>query len=147
MLSWLSLLYMCGLGLCPFRRLVCDLLLRGGRGLSPDCALPEEYLGHNLDEHCLEQTGESGSLPTRACGGEAHHKIATKLRENFPIFSICRLAATASRHLADLQQSPKKNASSVASRVLCPLAAAASRRKIKHEQKSFKNWNYVGNSG
>ena len=39
-----------------FGWLVCDLLLRGGRGLSPECALPEEYLGHNLDEHSLEQT-------------------------------------------------------------------------------------------
>jgi len=31
----LSLLYMCGLGLCPFSGLVCDLLSRSLRGLSP----------------------------------------------------------------------------------------------------------------
>ena len=36
--------------------LFCDLLLRGDRGLSPKCALPEEYSCHNLDEHCLEDT-------------------------------------------------------------------------------------------
>ena len=40
----------------PFSGLVCDLLLRGGRGLSPEDALLEEYLGHNFDEHCLEDT-------------------------------------------------------------------------------------------
>jgi len=54
--------FMCGLGLCPFSGLVCDLLLRGGRGRSPECAWPEEYLGHNLDEHCLEDTGPLGAL-------------------------------------------------------------------------------------
>jgi len=47
---------MSGLGLCPLGGLVCDLLLRGCRGLLPECALPEEYLGHNLDEYCLEDT-------------------------------------------------------------------------------------------
>ena len=57
MLSWLFLVHRRDLGLCPFSRLVCDLLLRGGRWLSPECALPEEYLGHNFDEHCLEDTG------------------------------------------------------------------------------------------
>jgi len=59
LLSCLSLLYMCGLCLCQFSGLVCDLLLSGGQGLSPDCAFkrPEEYLGHNLGEHCLEDTG------------------------------------------------------------------------------------------
>jgi hypothetical protein len=47
-LPWLSCLplrYMFGLGLCPFIELVCDLQLgRGGRGLSPECALPEGHL-------------------------------------------------------------------------------------------------------
>jgi len=38
--------------------LICDLILRGGRGLLPEGALPEEYRGHNLDEQCLEDTGE-----------------------------------------------------------------------------------------
>jgi len=50
------LLCTCGLGLCPLSGLVCDLLLRGGWGLSPECALPEEYLRHNLDEQCSENT-------------------------------------------------------------------------------------------
>jgi len=57
MLSCLSLLYMCDLGLCPFSGLVCDLLLRGVRGLSPKCALPEEYLDHNCQKsfsHCQQ---------------------------------------------------------------------------------------------
>ena len=57
MLSWLFLVHRRDLGLCPFSGLVCNLLLWGGRGLSPECALPEEYLGHNLDEHCLKDTG------------------------------------------------------------------------------------------
>ena len=35
----LSLLCICGQGLCPFSGLVCDLLLRSRRGLG----LPEEY--------------------------------------------------------------------------------------------------------
>jgi len=39
-----------------FHGLVCNLLLRGGRGLLPECELSEEYLGHNLAEHCLEDT-------------------------------------------------------------------------------------------
>jgi len=65
-----SLLYMCGIGLCPFSGLVYDLLLRGRRGLSPDCVLPQEYLIHNLDVHCLENnrafwclTYPSGATP------------------------------------------------------------------------------------
>ena len=33
------------------------LILGGGQGLSPECALHGEYLSHNLDEHCLEDTG------------------------------------------------------------------------------------------
>jgi len=41
MLSCLSRLYICGLGLCPFSELDCDLLLRGSRELSPNCALQE----------------------------------------------------------------------------------------------------------
>jgi len=56
--------HMCGLGLSPFSGLVCDLLLRvcqcqcdlllrDARGVSPECTLPQEYLRHNLDEHCL----------------------------------------------------------------------------------------------
>ena len=32
-------------------------LLRGGWGVSPECALREEYLRHNLDEQCSENTG------------------------------------------------------------------------------------------
>jgi len=32
--------------------------------LSPDCTLSKEYLGHNLGEHCLEDTGEYSVLPT-----------------------------------------------------------------------------------
>ena len=54
MLSCLFFLQMCGLGLRAFSGLVCDLLKRDGRGLPSDCTLPEEYLGHNLDEHYLE---------------------------------------------------------------------------------------------
>ena len=59
MLSCSSLVYVCGLGFCPFSGLVCDLLLTCGRGLSPSWTLPEESLGHNLSEHdeqCSEDT-------------------------------------------------------------------------------------------
>jgi len=42
----------CGLGPCPFScsMLFCDLLrlLRGGQGLSPECALPKEHLVSQL---------------------------------------------------------------------------------------------------
>jgi len=69
-LSCLSLLYMCGLGLCPFSGWVCDLLLRGGQGLSPECASPEEYLSHNFDVHCLQDTGPCVALRTLVGG---HH--------------------------------------------------------------------------
>ena len=47
-----------GLGLCFFSVLVCDLLPRRlfhgfAKGALPDS---EEYLSHNFDEHCLEDT-------------------------------------------------------------------------------------------
>jgi len=57
------------LGLCPFSGLVCDRLLWGGRGLSPQCTLTEEYLGHDLDEHCLEVTGVVWCLAYPSVGG------------------------------------------------------------------------------
>ena len=47
---------------------VCDLLLDGR--LLPDCAIPKEHLGHNLEEHCLEDTRKSDALPTLVGG---HH--------------------------------------------------------------------------
>jgi len=68
MLSCLSLLNMYGLSLCPFSGLVCNLLLKDGRGLLPECALPERYLGHNLEEHCFEDTGVVRCL-TQPSGG------------------------------------------------------------------------------
>jgi len=46
------------------------VLLRGGRGLLPECALQQEYFGHNLGENCLEDTGPCGALPNRARGCE-----------------------------------------------------------------------------
>jgi len=48
---------MCDLGLCPFSGLVCDLLLRGGRGLSLNEHWQEGISFHNCDVHCLEDTG------------------------------------------------------------------------------------------
>jgi len=54
-LSSLSLAYMCGLGLCHFSGLVCDLLSRWLFQSLPK-AIAEEYVSHNLDEHCLEDT-------------------------------------------------------------------------------------------
>jgi len=62
MLPCLSLLCIYGLGLCPCSGLVYHLLLRGGRGLSPDCTWPEEYLSHNLGVLCMEDTSPSGAL-------------------------------------------------------------------------------------
>jgi len=38
-----------------------------GRVLLPECILPEEYLGHNLDEHCLGDTG--AMVPYPPCWG------------------------------------------------------------------------------
>ena len=34
----------------------------------PECALPEEYIDQNLDQHCLEDTGPCGVLPTLVGG-------------------------------------------------------------------------------
>ena len=96
-LSFLSLLSTCGLDLCSFSGFVCNLLLRGGRGLSPDCALPEEHLSHNLNEHWLEDSGAVWCLIQPRVA--AHHKVATRLREILHLvncFSKCRLAAAAS---------------------------------------------------
>jgi len=59
-------LYACGLGLCPFIGLACDLLLRRLRGHLPESALKEEHFakGHrkksislqDLNVLCLEGT-------------------------------------------------------------------------------------------
>ena len=53
--AFLSCLCPCGLGICPFSELVCDLLQRQ---LFHGCQrrIVKEYLSHNLDEHCLEDT-------------------------------------------------------------------------------------------
>jgi len=80
----------------------------------PECALPEESLGHNLGEHCLEDTGPSGALPTRARGGEGalapscrvshgHEQIQGEVFK-FHFFSIFQLAAAASRRIPHLQR-------------------------------------------
>ena len=58
MLSCLSLAHICSLGLCPFSGLVCDLLPRRFFDGSPK----EEYLSHNLDQRCLEDTRFTGCL-------------------------------------------------------------------------------------
>jgi len=62
--SLVPLLYICGLGLCPFNELVCDLLPRQLSWFVKD-ALPEEYPSHNLDNHCLEDTTEIPLLAPR----------------------------------------------------------------------------------
>jgi len=54
--SGLSLLCTCGLGLCPFSELVCDLLPRQWYQGFAKGTLPEEYLSHHFDQHCLEDT-------------------------------------------------------------------------------------------
>jgi len=50
------ILYVCRLGPCPVSCLVCDLLARQLCLRSVKGTLPEEYLSHNLDEHCLRDT-------------------------------------------------------------------------------------------
>ena len=56
MLSCLSLLCMCGLGLYPFSGLVYDLLLRSRRGLSPKAHSQKSISFHTHDGHCFEDT-------------------------------------------------------------------------------------------
>jgi len=63
LLSWLSSLWMCGLGLCPFSGLVCDLLLRNRRGLSPKAHCQRIISSHNRDAHCLNDIGMTWCLP------------------------------------------------------------------------------------
>jgi len=80
MMSCLFVLCTYGLGLCPFIGLVCDLLLRGGRGLSPECTLPEECLGHDLSEPCVEDTGAVWCLTYLvARGGATFHRAPRSL--------------------------------------------------------------------
>jgi len=99
---------MLGLGLCPgpFSGLVCDLILRGGRGLSPKCALLEEYLqvDHNLGKHCLEDTRKFDALPTWARGGEgalaravARHKVTTKLLDSLYVSNFLKIPTCGGR--------------------------------------------------
>jgi len=87
-LTCLSRLHMCGLILCPFSGSVCDLLSRGGRGLSPVRALPRESPSHNLDEHYLEDTEifwyltYPGARRRRGFSrAAARHNVTTKLWE------------------------------------------------------------------
>ena len=47
---------MCGLGLCPFTGLVCDLLLRSRRGLSLETHCRGTISFHIRDRQCLEDT-------------------------------------------------------------------------------------------
>ena len=56
LLSWLSLMCMCDLGLCPFSGLVYDLLLKSCRGLSPKAHCQKSISFHNCDVHWLEDT-------------------------------------------------------------------------------------------
>jgi len=61
--SCLSLLYLCGLGLCPFRALVYDLLSR-----VLERRIARRVPQSQFDDHCLEDTYILGGLPTRARG-------------------------------------------------------------------------------
>ena len=57
LLSSLSLWYMCGLGLYPFICFFFVLLLRFGRGLSPNVHCQKRISFHSRDMHCLEDIG------------------------------------------------------------------------------------------
>jgi len=58
----------------------------------PECALPAEYhLGHNLDEHCLEDTGVVWSLSYP--GARRRREGLKPLRRRFPA-----AATDAARH-------------------------------------------------
>ena len=88
MMSCFSLLPMCGLGFCPFIGLVCGLLPRGGWGLSPECALPEEHVVYNRDVHYLEDTGRSGARISGRAAAEVSPELpratwSRPSRENF----------------------------------------------------------------
>ena len=50
-------LFMFCVGLCPFSGLFCDLLPWQSFWSLAKGVLLEEYLSHNLNEHCLEDTG------------------------------------------------------------------------------------------
>jgi len=55
-LSCVSLLCVCGLGLCPVSGLVCDLLSKNRKGLSPKAHCQTSISFHKRDRHCLEDT-------------------------------------------------------------------------------------------
>jgi len=53
---------MCGIGLCHFSGLVCDLLLMSRRGLNPKAHCQKSISSHTRDGHCLEDTGVTWCL-------------------------------------------------------------------------------------
>jgi len=56
--------YLSHLGLCPFSRLVCDLLLRLLKGYSPESALPEGHPESQSERALLGGHQSRGALPT-----------------------------------------------------------------------------------
>ena len=101
---------MWGLGLCPFSGLVCDLLLRSRRGLSPKAHYQESISFHMCESHCLDHTGArrrwgfSPELPRlkrlRPNQGEISSFIF--FRPAAAIFSTCNNNNVAGRVLVDL---------------------------------------------
>ena len=108
LLSCFSLQYMCGLGLDLFRRLICDLLLRGGWGLNhitPMRIARRVSCFTSCDVHCLGDTGVVWCLSYRGArrqrGFSPELLRTTRSRQNLGRFcgfskkSKIRLAAAA----------------------------------------------------
>jgi len=94
----------CGLVLCPSSESVCELLPRGGRGLSPERALSRESPSHNLDERYLEDTKifwyltYPGARQQRGFSrSAARHKVTTKLWEILCLSNFLRILTCGGR--------------------------------------------------
>jgi len=141
------LTYICGLGLCLFNGLVCDLLLRGSLGLSMKAHRQKSILFRNCDVHCLEDTEVIWCL---SCPGARRRKgFSPELRspyghdqirgdaffiQSFSFFSTCGCHKSKISRLATV--------ATVASRSFARLAVAAAasgKRRTNWGNKKYKN--------
>ena len=91
----------CGLNLCPFSALVCDLLTKWLFHGSPKARCRRV----SQSQSWRRTLGLLGAFPTPSCRApHGHDQISGGFFFSQFIFSPCRLAAAASRHFSDLRR-------------------------------------------